>query len=214
MGKALEKTKKYMKETKERRNAELQDLDEVIRDLEEKKKEAILHEDLATTSCNVQEYKAAKGEQAEINVQIEMYKKRKTALRSGQLVSEDDYKKHVSEIRKEVQAAGAEYAKQLYDHYKGVADIGRDFWNLINEANDTLRELQRDFYKNADRGTYDEKTGMYQRKAISATRHAEQNVAMEAQRVASNPESTYAYKYMTNSFDRNENPPANAYVGE
>lgn len=214
MGKALEKTKKYMKETKERRNAELQDLDEVIRNLEEKKKEAILHEDLATTSCNVQEYKAAKGEQAEINVQIEMYKKRKTALRSGQLITAEDYEAHVSEVRKELQKAGASYAEQLYKHYKGIADIGRDFWALINDADKTLQELQRVFYKNADRGNVDERTGKYQRNAVSAARYAEQNLAMEAMHnYTSTPEETYAYKYMTGRFG-NERPSPKTYVGE
>ena len=59
MGKALEKTKKTMETIKEKRNAELADIDSVIAGLREKLEEATTHEKLATASCNVAEYKSA-----------------------------------------------------------------------------------------------------------------------------------------------------------
>lgn len=212
MGKALEKTKNTMQTIKEKREAELVDIDSVIAGLQEKMEEASTHEKLATASCNVAEYKSAIAEQEDIKLQIEMYEKRKKALKSGQLVTEADYKTFVKEVREDLQKASRNYAAELTGHYEAISRIGAELHGLIDESNETLRILQKDFFRNADRGGIDPRTNDYEKPAISATRYAEMRMADEAAKHGEQLKNSYAHQYEENTFDSKELPPALAYM--
>lgn len=212
MGKALEKTKKTMEKIREKRAAELADIDLVIDGLREKLEEASTHEKLATASCNVAEYKSAIAEQEDIKLQIGMYEKRKKALKTGQLVTESDYKTFVKEVREDLQKVSRDYAAELTGHYEAITRISEELHSLINESDETLKVLQRDFFKNADRGGINPRTKDYEKPAISATRYAEMRMANEAARIGEQLINSYAHQYEENTFDAKEAPPALMYM--
>lgn len=105
----------------------------------------------ATTAGDTKAYQKAKGERRDARDAIEMHEKRLEALNEKPLISKADYEKTVADIYAEIAAKDDQIKAKLCKLSDEMEAAALELTDDMNEANDVLRRLQRDIYRNEDR---------------------------------------------------------------
>lgn len=133
------------------RETSLSELDQLITEDEKAISAAAERMEAATAAGNLEEYRKAKSELAEVSDAKEMHEKRMIALSDLPLISEAEYNEDVLIIQAEVAAIEKE-SKQIL---KALSDKMKEESNLLSDciilANGILERLQHDVFRDADR---------------------------------------------------------------
>ena len=145
-------------EIENRINKILSDRENELAELEEKIQEdqkAIGHASLAmeeaTAAGDLKAYQAAKSKRTDAEDAKEMHMNRLDALKNKPLISRREYEKAVSDITLEVAALDDETKQALARLSEQMADHAEELRENTIHADEVLRRLQHDVYRDADR---------------------------------------------------------------
>lgn len=108
----------------------------------------------AEASGDVDLYKINLRERNEAADVLEMYDRRRKALIGKPLVSEADYKKLAAMVKNEVSEEEEKAKARMKEVCNELQALAAHLKEIQTEANETLRRLQGDIYKNADRSKH------------------------------------------------------------
>ena len=105
----------------------------------------------ATTAGDVKAYQKAKADRRDAADAKEMHEARLNALNNKPLISKADYEKAVADIYAEIAALDDQIKQRLAKLSDQMEAEALELQEAINKANEVLRRLQHEVYRDADR---------------------------------------------------------------
>jgi hypothetical protein len=105
----------------------------------------------ATIEGDLEAYQKAKAERADVMDSKEMHERRLSMLNNEPLLSKGDYEEAIREIYAEIAAQDDITKQTLRRLSEEMEKAATDLQDALNKANEVLRFLQHDIYKDADR---------------------------------------------------------------
>ena len=133
------------------RKREIEDLAELVEQDDEAIAKANEEMEAATASGNVKDYQAAKASRRDALDAKEMHESRLKTLNEKPLITKEEYEKTVAGILTEVAAQDDKTKQKLAILSDQMHAEGLALDKAIEEANETLKRLQHDVYRDADR---------------------------------------------------------------
>lgn len=133
------------------RETEIKDITKQINDAEEVMTKAKKEMDLATIKSDLVAYKKSKQQYSDAQISTEMYSKRLDALKNKPLIKKEEYEKLINDIFTEMQQLSDEADTRFIKLFNSAQEISEELMSAGKKANEIIKTLQSDVYKNADR---------------------------------------------------------------
>lgn len=133
------------------RETEINDITKQISDAEVAMVTAKKEMELATNKSDLIAYKKSKQQYSDAQISTEMYSKRLDALENKPLISKDDYDKLIDSIFDEMDEALDETEAQFIKLFSSAHEISKELMSAGEKANEIIKMIQSNVYKDADR---------------------------------------------------------------
>ena len=143
------------------RKAEMKTISSRIRKAESDAAAAREKLEAATAASDLDAYQNAKADLHRAEDAKEMLKNRLAALKDKPLILKEEYEKLTAEIVAEYTEKDNAACQRLAELADEMNNIGLDLREAIEDANMTLKTLQEEIYKNADRSKHDNGKVLY-----------------------------------------------------
>ena len=136
------------------RKAELDGMDELIREAQEAYEAAREAMDAATDAGDVEAFKRAREAFEDASTALMIHENRLEKLKHGALISKEEYESLVRDIYTEVGALDSQTLETLCTQAEAMEAEGKELLTAGTRANDVLRRLQYDVYRLSDSSYY------------------------------------------------------------
>ena len=147
---AVDKANARVAEVLQSYQDQLDTIDTNIANAQKAVKDAEAKEDVATKDLDATAYQAAAADLQTAQLQVEMYTRRKTELKSGPLMDQSEYESLCDSVKAELDAAKKDTAAQIVTLMDQIDTLVNSLDQKASAANEALYNLQGKAYRNAD----------------------------------------------------------------